>query len=135
MYFYQLKHGAKVGWVSLNGIQHDSFFTVYSSSFKGFKNHFFKVFSHQDPRKRIFESVDDSAKFPSYWQRPCKFKLKVENLFREEEKVDIALLKSLPRPINSRALLKVPMVENPTTAFVGESRVLGLLRFLVYNFV
>ena len=43
MYFYQIKHNAEVGWVSLKEAQHGPLFTVYHSSFKKFKNKFFKL--------------------------------------------------------------------------------------------
>ena len=107
--------------MSLNGVQHGSLFTVYFFSFKGFKNQFFKVFNHKDPRKMIFYHVDGSTKFPLYWHRPYKFKSKVEHFVNEEEIIDIVVLKSLPRPINSWALLRVLLAKNPIMVFTSES--------------
>jgi len=53
MYFDQLKHGNRVGWVSLNGDHFGPLFTIYASSFKNFKDKFFKLSTAKDKQKRL----------------------------------------------------------------------------------
>jgi len=43
MYFFQLNHRDPVGWISLNAAQYGQLFKLYSSSWKNFKDKFFKV--------------------------------------------------------------------------------------------
>jgi len=54
MYFYQVKFGKFIGWVSLSATYDGSLFTLYSSSYKYFKPKFFKLRCHsKDVERRL----------------------------------------------------------------------------------
>jgi len=73
-YFYQMKIGKLVGWVSLTASHGTPLFSLYNSSYKFFKIKFFKLCYHpRDKEKRLFFHSDHSLRFLLYWQKPTRF--------------------------------------------------------------
>jgi len=120
MYFYQVKFGKFVGWVSLSAAYDGSLFTLYNSSCKHFKIKFFKLHYHpKDTEKSLLFHSDFTPRFLLYWQKPSRFKSRVEHLLTLEEREAIDTIRQLSRPINSRALLGLLFVEDPDALFLG----------------
>jgi len=71
--------------------------------------------------KRVLFDENFTPRFPLYWQIPEKFKSCDENLLSAEEKADIEVLRSLPRLISTKELIKTQLVGDPVAYFEGES--------------
>jgi len=120
MYFYRVKCGKLVGWVSLSATYDGPIFTLHNSYYNYFKDKFFKLKSHSKyAKKRLLFHPDLTPRFPLYWKIHEKFKSRVEYLFTIDEREAKTLIRKLPRPISSRALLSVPSVEDPDALFLG----------------
>jgi len=121
-HFYQMKFGKRVGWVSLSTRHSSPLFTLYNSSYKHFKPRFFKLHCHpEDTEKRILFHSDHTPHHPLYWQRPRRFQPRPDYQFTVEEKTAIDAIRQLPRPLQTRALLYLPLVEDPDALFLGMS--------------
>lgn len=113
MYFYQLKCGSKVKWVSLNGVSHahGCLFKKCKSSYKYFKEGRFRLSVAEDkPRSRdLFFDSEGQPLFPFYWQRyPTKFKSVADILLTPEEREDLEILKQLPKWMSCRTIIHLP---------------------------
>lgn len=119
-YFYQVKFGKFVGWVSLSDAYDSSLFTLYSSSYKHFKTKNFKFQCHlKDVEKRLLFHPDFTPRFPFYWQKPTRFKSQAKYLLTLKEREAIDTIGQLPRHISSRTLLSVPFVEDSDALFLS----------------
>nr|KYP46721.1 hypothetical protein KK1_031686 [Cajanus cajan] len=70
LHFYQLKLGEPpLGWVPLNGIKAGGLFSLYSKSYKGFKQEFFRVRPKEaDPLVDEVFHFGGLPRFPLFWQ-------------------------------------------------------------------
>jgi len=130
MFFYQMKYGKSIGWISLAPAStHLKLFTLYKYSFKEFKNTFFKVKpTKNDPLKRILFDQNNAPRFPLYWTIPNKFKSRQEYQLTAEEKVDIQCLidfrNSYRSPLPKKELMDSVDAEDPVEYLNGELCVL-----------
>jgi len=121
-YFYQIKFGKLVGWVSLSASHGSPLFTLYNSSYKYFKPRFFKFCCcSEDAEKCLLFRSDRAPRHPLYWQKPTRFQPLPNYRLTAEEKVAIDAIRQLPRPLHTRALLCLPLVEDPDALFLGTS--------------
>jgi len=129
MFFYQMKYGMSIGWISLAlANTHLKLFTLYKDSFKEFKNTFFKVKpTKNDPLKRILFDENNAPRFPLYWLIPNKFKSRQEYHFTTDEKVDIQCLidfrNSYGPPLPIKELMDSVDAKDPVEYLNGELRV------------
>nr|KYP56620.1 hypothetical protein KK1_002864 [Cajanus cajan] len=70
LHFSQLKLGERpFGWVSLNGSKAGGLFSLYSQSYKNFKQEFFRVLPTEvDPLKDEVFHFGRLPRLPLYWQ-------------------------------------------------------------------
>lgn len=66
MYFFQAKVGTKVGWVSLNSSAGLGIFAAYTTSYKDFKDKFFRVRAGPACPELLVNSVG-FPRFPLHW--------------------------------------------------------------------
>jgi len=64
---------------------------------------------------------EHSPQYPLYWQKPSRFPPRPDHQLTPEEKRAIDASRQLPRPLRSRALLYLPLVEDPDALFLGIS--------------
>jgi len=78
-YFYQMRFGKLVSWVSLSATHGGFLFTLYSSTYKYFKTRFFKLHYHpEDIERHLLFHSDFTPRFPLYLLRPTRVKARVE---------------------------------------------------------
>jgi len=119
-HFYHKKFGKLVGLVSLSSTHNDSLFTMYSFSYKYFKINFFKLRCHLgDAERRLLFHPDFTPRFPLYWQKPTRFQPRFEHQLTPKERRAVEVIRQLPHPLNTRALLFLPLVEDPNVLFLG----------------
>ncbi|KOM37947.1 hypothetical protein LR48_Vigan03g132900 [Vigna angularis] len=103
--FFRCRPVAKKGWVSLISEPGDALLELYSQSYKGFKDKFFKV-SILDSGRTYFFDEDGKPKFPLYWtQDPLRFTSWAEDKMTIEELEALSVLTALPCPFSSRRLI------------------------------
>jgi len=108
-------------WVGSRVIHDNQLFTLYSQSWKKFKNGFFKIKCRKDdPLKRLLFDEEFAPRFPFYWQIPKKFRSCDGRSLSAEEKTDIEMLLDLTRPIDTKKLLDTQVVEDLVSYFKGE---------------
>ena len=105
--FHQLKHGERVGWVSLSGMQRLALFAPYSDSVKRWKDKFFKVRALSDEARALYfvDPASGRPRFPLWWTYPRKYTVMEDPLSEDEERV-MEVLRMLPRPLGCRELIE-----------------------------
>ncbi|KOM37394.1 hypothetical protein LR48_Vigan03g077600 [Vigna angularis] len=68
LYFFHVQPHPSKPWVSFRTVGNKHLLTLYNSSYKDFKNHFFKVVP-TETGYQSFSSSAQEAKFPFYWTR------------------------------------------------------------------
>ncbi|KOM31953.1 hypothetical protein LR48_Vigan01g150900 [Vigna angularis] len=68
LYFFHVQPHPSKPWVSLRTVGNKHLLTLYNSSYKDFKNHFFKVVPTETGYQSLCSSAQE-AKFPFYWTR------------------------------------------------------------------
>ena len=105
--FHQLKHGERVGWVSLSGLQRLALLAPYSDSVKRWKDKFFKVRAVSDEARALYfvDPASGRSRFPLWWSWPRKYTVMEDALSEGEERV-VEVLRMLPRPLGCRELIE-----------------------------
>ncbi|KOM25552.1 hypothetical protein LR48_Vigan118s000200 [Vigna angularis] len=123
--FFRSHLVARRGWVSLISELGDALLELYSQSYRGFTDKFFKV-SILDSRRTLFFDEDGSPKFLLYWtQNPLRFTLWSEDKMTIEELEVLSVLTALPRPFSSRQLINCLKHDD------FDSRVFGMFLLLL----
>jgi len=124
MFFYQIKYGESIGWISLaHANTRLKLFSLYKNSFNAFKDAFFKVKAMKtDPLRSILFDENYAPRFPLCWLIPTKFKSREAHQRTNQEKVDIQFL--IDFRISYRKLLPtkelMDSVEEPVQYLNGE---------------
>uniref|UniRef100_A0A151UHG9 Transposase (putative) gypsy type domain-containing protein n=1 Tax=Cajanus cajan TaxID=3821 RepID=A0A151UHG9_CAJCA len=108
--FYQLKAGAPpYGVLSLNGGKDGGLFTLYSQSYKNYKQEFFRVaLVGVDPSEDGAFYFGGLPKFPLYWcPDPSGFNGGDPLQLAASEVATIENLKALPRPLDVKLVLSL----------------------------
>ncbi|RDX91795.1 hypothetical protein CR513_26167, partial [Mucuna pruriens] len=100
--------GKKVGWVSLALLPNTSLFTTYTTSYKGFKNHFLKITALGG-----VSFCYDRQPLPLYWKLPMRDQVTPKSQLSSEEKTVFQLLDELPRGMNCRELVALIGEDDP----------------------
>jgi len=96
LHHYCTRPGKRVGWLSLVSQSKNRLLNPYSSSYKFFKDTFFKVMINPEGRRSVFDGV--VSKFPLYWTRkPTKFTLWPRSDLSTNDFIAIGKLDQLPR--------------------------------------
>nr|KYP35655.1 hypothetical protein KK1_043296 [Cajanus cajan] len=110
LHFYQLKLGEPpLGWVSLNRSKAGGLFSLYSKSYKGFKQGFFRVRPKEaDPLVDEVFHFGRLPRFPLLWQQNLiKFNRSSNLQLSESDTAAIADLAALPRPLDCKLVLSL----------------------------
>nr|KYP33110.1 hypothetical protein KK1_046065 [Cajanus cajan] len=110
LHFYQLKLGAPpYGILSLNGSRDGGLFTLYSQSYKNFKQEFFRVaLVGVDPLEDEVFHFGGLPKFPFYWcPKPSRFHGLGNQKLTASEAAAIENLAALPRPLDCKLVLSL----------------------------
>jgi len=104
--FYSTRPSSPVKWVSLVSQSPNVLFTPFSSSYKYFKDSFFKIIITPADRHHFFDG--DNAKFPLYWTRdPVHYLSWLRSPMTEDDKKMFDIMNQLPRKLNVRSILKL----------------------------
>nr|KYP46708.1 hypothetical protein KK1_031670 [Cajanus cajan] len=110
LHFYQLKLGVPpYGWVSLNGSKAGGLFSLYSQSYKNFKQEFFRVLPKEvDPLEDEVFYFGGLSRFPLYWQQaPVRFNGLANLELSTSNAAAIKDLEALPRPLDCKLILSL----------------------------
>jgi len=126
MFFYQMKYGESIGWISLSPASSRlKLFSLYKNSFNAFKDAFFKVKARKtDLSRRILFDENYAPRFPLYWVIPTKFKSRTANQVMAQEKLDIQFLIdfkiSYGKPLPTKDLMVSIDAKEPDKYLKGE---------------
>nr|KYP45288.1 hypothetical protein KK1_033163 [Cajanus cajan] len=110
LHFYQLKVGVPpYGILSLSGSRDGGLFTLYSQSYKNFKQEFFRVaLVNVDPLEDGAFYFGGLPRFPFYWcPRPSRFHGVGQVKLTASEAAAIENLAALPRPLDCKLVLSL----------------------------
>ncbi|RDY12603.1 hypothetical protein CR513_02566, partial [Mucuna pruriens] len=105
---YTIRVGKKVGWISLAPLPNTSLFTTYTTSYKGFKNHFLKITALDGA-----SFCSDYQPLPLYWKLPVRDQVIPKSRLPMEEKATLQFLDELPRGMNCRELVALVGEDDP----------------------
>jgi len=104
--YYSTCPSYPVKWVSLVSQSHNVPFTPFSSSYKYFKDSFFKIVITVAGRQHIF--YGDTPKFPLYWTRdPVYYLSWPRSPVTEDDKRMFEIMDQLPWKLNVCSILKL----------------------------
>lgn len=108
LFFYKVRFGDRVDWISLSGVEKRGIVRLYKSSYKFFKSDFFKVRLTEGNESFFFDSAG-IPKFPFYWQpHPSKFSSFDIGCTTAQERADVELLSLYPQSLPCGKLLLLP---------------------------
>nr|KYP43970.1 hypothetical protein KK1_034554 [Cajanus cajan] len=110
LHFYQLKLGVPpYGVLSLNGGKDGGLFTLYSQSYKNYRQEFFRVaLVGVDPLQDEVFHFGGLPKFPFYWcPDPSGFHGVDPSQMTVSEAAAVEDLKALPRPLDCKLILSL----------------------------
>nr|KYP47393.1 hypothetical protein KK1_031007 [Cajanus cajan] len=110
LHFYQLKLGVlPYGWASLSDSKAGGLFSLYSQSYKNFKQEFFRVaLQGVDPLQDEVFHFGGLPKFPFYWRpAPARFHGAANLQLSASNTAAIANLEALPRPLDCKLVLSL----------------------------
>ena len=127
LHHYCTRPGKKVGWLSLVSQNKNRLLGPYSSSYKCFKDTYFKVVINPESRQFVFDGA--VSKFPLYWTRkPTKFTLWPRFDLLADDFIFIGKLDQLPCQIPTRRLIECLTAIDPAGVAVGK-RLFCILNF------
>jgi len=105
LYYYNTHPSTPVGWLSLSSRPGNVGFAVFTTSYKNFKDYYFKVFVEPDGRD-LFYNADGTTKFPFHWtEKPTS----LDNRFWESlspfDKEILMIVNQLPCRLPTRELV------------------------------
>nr|KYP34798.1 hypothetical protein KK1_044193 [Cajanus cajan] len=109
-HFYQLKMGVPLyGLMSLSGSRDGGLFSLYSQSYKNFKQEYFRVaLVDVNPLEDGVFYLGGLLRFPLYWRpAPARFHGVGELQLSASETVAIANLEALPLPLDCKLILSL----------------------------
>ncbi|KOM40204.1 hypothetical protein LR48_Vigan04g040200 [Vigna angularis] len=105
LHFFRARPVAKRGWVSLIFEPGNAILELYSQSFRGFKDKFFRV-TIAELGRPFFFNEDNNPRFPLYWtQDPLKFTSWSEDKMTIKELDALNVLTALSRSVSSRRII------------------------------
>jgi len=106
LHYYSTRPKELVGWLSLFGQPRIDLLAPYSSSFKSYKNTFFRVVVNPPGRPCFFDG--DVPKFPFYWTRNLlHYDEWPQTMLSVEDCEILNLLDSLPRRLPTKCIMAI----------------------------
>ena len=118
LHHYSTRPKEPVGWLSLFGQPRIGLLAPYSSSFKNYKNTFFRVVINHVGRSYFFDG--DTPKFPFYWTRnPLHYDEWPRTMMSAEDCEVLNLLDSLPRRLPTKRIVAILSSPRPRRDMLG----------------
>jgi len=118
LHYYSTRPKELVGWLSLFGQPRIGLLAPYSSSFKSYKNTFFRVVVNPPGRPYFFDG--DVPKFPFYWARnPLHYDKWLQTMLSAEDCEILNLLDSLPRRLPTKRIVAILNSPRPRGDMLG----------------
>ena len=81
LYYYNTHPSTLVGWLSMSSLPGNVRFAIFTTSYKNFKEYYFKFFVEPDSRD-LFYNADGTTKFPFHWtEKPTPLATDFGNLY------------------------------------------------------
>ena len=117
--YYTTHPASPCKWVSLVSKPGEVLFTPFNSSYKYFKDAFFKICIEQPGRHFFFDG--ETPKFPLVWTRnPTVLKAEGRVSLSEDDRKMYSILDQLPRKLPVRQVLSCLVLPNPARVFQGK---------------
>jgi len=129
LYYYNTHPSHPVGWLSLSSRPGNVHFAAFTSSYKNFKDYYFKVFVEPDGRD-LFYNADGTTKFPFHWtEKPAA----LDNRFWESlspiDKEILMIINQLPCRLPTQELIALYGTSKQWADLNGEHLCSSVVRF------
>jgi len=105
LYYYNTYPGTPVSWFSLISRSGNVRFAPYTTSYKFFKDNYFKIFVEPDGRD-LFYNADGTTKFPFHWtEKPFQLDNQLLHSLTPFDKEIILVIDRLPCRLPTRELI------------------------------
>ena len=126
LFYYNTYPANPVSWVSLVSRPGCVRFAAFTTSYKNFKERYFKVFVEPDGREHFY-LAEGGTKFPFHWtQNPTTLNMNTRTAVSAMGKAEMAVFDQLPHKLPTREIISLYTSSDPWADFVG---------MLLYNLV
>jgi len=133
LYYYNTYPSTPVGWLSLSSRPGNVRFAAFTTSYKNFKDYYFKVFVEPDGRD-LFYNADGTTKFPFHWiEKPTSLDHSFWESLSPFDKEVLMIVNQLPCRLSTRELVALYESSKQWADLNGEH--LFLLGRLINNFM
>jgi len=117
--FYYNTHSANpVSWVSLTSRPGSVCFAAFTTSYKNFKERYFKIFVEPDSREYFYNA--DVTKFPFHWtQNPTVLNTSSRTALSALDKAIMVVFDQLPHKLPTREIISLYASSDPWADFIG----------------
>jgi len=105
LYYYNTHPSTRVGWLSLSSRPGNVRFAAFTTSYKNFKEYYFKVFVEPDGRD-LFYNADGMTKFPFHWtEKPNPLDYRFWSSLTPFDQEILLIVNQLPCRLPTRELI------------------------------
>ena len=114
LFYYSTYQVSPVSWVSLVSRSGSVRFAAFTTSYKNFKERYFKIFVEPDGRE-YFYTAEGGTRFPFHWMQNPVALMAVSVLGRAV----MAIFDQLPHKLPKREIIALYASSNPWADFIG----------------
>jgi len=119
LFYYNTYPANPVSWVSLVSRPGSVCFAAFTTSYKNFKERYFKVFMEPDSREHFY-LAEGGTKFPFHWtQNPTSLTINSRTAVSVLGKAEMAVFDQLPHKLPTRDIISLYTSSDPWVDFVG----------------
>ena len=119
MFYYNTYPANPVSWVSLVSRPGSVRFAAFTTSYKNFKERYFKVFVELDDREHLY-LAEGGTKFPFHWtQNPTSLTTNSRTAVSVLGKAEMAVFDQLPHKLPTRDIIALYTSSDPWADFLG----------------
>ena len=135
LYYYNTYPNTPVGWLSLSSRPGNVRFAAFTTSYKNFKDYFFKVFVEPDGRD-LFYNTDGSTKFPFHWiEKPTSLDHRFWESLSPFDKEILMVGNQLPCRLPTRELIALYGSSKQWADLNGEHLLLSVAQLIAQCFL
>jgi len=134
LYYYNTHPSTPVGWLSLSSRLGNVRFAAFTTSYKNFKDYYFKVFVEPDGRD-LFYNADGTTKFPFHWtEKPTSLDHRFWESLSPFDKEILMIVNQLPCKLPTRELVALYGSSKQWADLNGEYLFLSIVSLIIRCF-
>jgi len=119
LFYYNTYPVSPISWVSLVSRPGSVRFTAFTTSYKNFKERYFKIFVGPDDRE-YFYNAEGGTKFPFHWtQNPTALTTSPRTALSVLDKAVMVVFDQLPHKLPTREIIALYASSDPWADFIG----------------